>query len=119
MQQYISTMNRNTYSSKVWSTINRIRGQPQTKMPSLQVNNRCIASILEIANTFATAFETVSSEINYPKENLPVKNNAEREILESASDGGEEYNVDFSMHELHIALDSCKATSPGPDNISN
>ena len=86
--KYTSTMNRNTNSSKKWRTINRIRGGPPTKIPILQVDNRCIATIPEITNSSATAFETVSRETNYPKEFLPVKNYADRGILNFASAAG-------------------------------
>ena len=68
--------NRNTNSSIVWSAIHRIRGRTPTKPPILQIDNRCIATIPDIANAFATAFEAVSIETNYPKEFLSVKHNA-------------------------------------------
>ena len=100
----------NTISSKVWETINTIRGRPPSKIPILHINNRCISTVSGIANAFAIAFENVSSELNYSRSFLEHKNKLERQALNFSSTNAKPYNVEFTMQELQVALETCKAT---------
>ena len=118
-KDFTNTLNRRTNSSKVWETINKIRGKPPIKIPILHVNNKCISIVTEIANAFAAAFESISNEANYSKDFLDHKDKVEKKVIEFTSKNDEPYNMMFQMQELQGALDSCAATAPGPDEVSN
>ena len=53
------------------------------------------------------------------KDFLYIKNKVEKKVIEFTSKNHEPYNMMFQMQELQEALNSCAATPPGPNEVSN
>ena len=72
-------------------------------------------------NELATTFKQVSHEDNYSEEFKRNKASGKKENLTSPRPriNMESYNKEFSIHELQVVIKRAKATSPGPDKISN
>ena len=66
----------------------------------------------------AEAFATSSSNHNYSKEFLKVKNTEEAKTIDISSDSLEDYNSPLTLQELQFVLSKYpKNIAPGPDNI--
>jgi len=115
---YVSTLNERTPSALVWERIRKIKGRPHRQINILQDGNNSFSSTTEIVNKLAATFEEIMSSANYNPEFLPVKISEEANEINFDSDGGEAYNVPFSMYELEEALSRNLDTAVGADNIS-
>ncbi|MCP4262523.1 MAG: RNA-directed DNA polymerase [Planctomycetes bacterium] len=119
-QRFVSTVNRNTPSSQVWSTINVLNNKyARPPITTLEVAGRVIDDPVEVAHNLADHFAKVSSSANYDQRFRHHKRMAELQELDfAAEDVNSPYNKEFTMKELLLALKSCKGTSPGPSKIS-
>ena len=119
-RQFISTVNRTTPLSKVWQTINIFNNKkPYIPINTLNINNQTIDNKQEIANAIAHHFYQASSSAYYTPAFLPRKEEAELSVPNFATGGvNSDYNTEFTLDELLLALKYCKGSSPGPDNIS-
>ena len=119
-RSYVSTVNRSTPSSQVWSTVNVLNNKyTRSPITTLKVAGNVIDDPVDIANTIARHFAKVSSSANYDPRFLHKKRNAELQNLDFATeDGDNRYNSEFTMSELLLALKSCKGSSPGPSTIT-
>ena len=119
-RSFVSTVNRTTPISQVWSTINVLNNKyTRSPITTLEVAGNVIDDPVDIANAIANHFAQVSSSANYDPRFLHHKRTAELHNLDFATeDGDSSYNSDFTLDELLLALKSCKGSSPGPSNIT-
>lgn len=113
-----SDINRNTPISKVYETIRRIQGRKERRIHILLENNTQFSTITEITNKLAQTFSHISNSHNYSPEFQIEKTRREREQLNFASNGEENYNKPLTVHELNHALKKTHSTSPGPDKVT-
>lgn len=117
-KEYVSKLNCNTSTKKVWDMIRKISGKGKTGgVGHLNVNNDKITDLKEITNTLATTFEKYSSTNNYSAKFQKFKKQAEKGKLNFASNNLEDYNCPFSFDELSDSLKKASDTATGPDNI--
>ena len=86
---------------------------------TLKIDNNVIDNKVDIANTLGQQFYKASSTLSFDPAFLPRKEAAELSVPNFATGGvNSDYNTEFTLDELLLALKSCKGSSPGPDNIS-
>ncbi|KAK3871092.1 hypothetical protein Pcinc_023738 [Petrolisthes cinctipes] len=119
-RSFVSTVNRFTPLTKVWSTIKILNNKrPYTPITTLQVDNNIYDDPVDVANVLARSFSKVSSSANYDQRFLHHKRMAELQEIDFATEDVDyPYNREFTIDELLLALRSCKDTSPGPDTIT-
>ena len=98
--------------------INKISGKRSpTEVKQLQVGDKEIAAVADIADTLAESFSEISSNKHYSSKFLSYKAHGERQTLKFNSHNLETYNTPFSIGELQDALSSSNASAVGPDDI--
>lgn len=116
---FVSSLNYNTPSKKVWERLRKIKGDyASLSVPLLHVNGIPCESLEEQADALGQHFQTVSSSSHYSKEFLKVKAAAEKRVIRTSGDDNQPYNQPFTMAELLRALSISKVTAPGPDRIT-
>ena len=117
-QNFISTLNPNTPSRRIWNAINKIQGK-NIKQPlkHLQISNNIITDQSEIANTIAQTIAYNSSNEHYSPAFRHYKDNIERHDINFTSINNEPYNLPLTLSELTKAIHSSHDSAPGPDNI--
>jgi ribonuclease HI len=117
-QTYVSQLNSQTPSKKVWDMVRAISGKTtNTVVKHLTHNNTLITDVEQITNTLADVFASNSCTQHYTHKFQQYKTNAEKRTINFKSDNLEDYNIPFSMAELQESLDTAKNTSPGPDEV--
>jgi ribonuclease HI len=118
-QSYVSQLNSQTPSKKVWDMLRKITGKfTNTAIKHLHQNNTLITDVKQISNTLADTFAKNSSTIHYSLKFQRFKAICEKKQINFTSNNLEYYNVPFSVRELQDALDGSHNTSPGYDEIS-
>ena len=119
-RQFVTTVNRTTPLTQVWKTITILSNKKQfNPLNSLKINGNVIDDPRAIANTIAHHFHEASSTASYDPAFLPRKEAAEHTVPNFAMGGvNSDYNSEFTLDELLLALKTCKGSSPGPDNIT-
>ena len=113
---YINGISSKTPSRFVWKKIRKLSGKfVPSPLPTLKINNNLITDPGEVANTLGKHFSDVSSPNNYSEEFQRIRNT--QVTINYSSDSNDEYNEQFSLHELLSALSSTEDTSPGEDSI--
>ena len=100
--------------------INKISGKrspAEVKHLQLQVSDKEITTVADIADTLAESFSEISSNKNYSSKFQSRKAHAERQTLKCNSYSVETYNSPFSIDELLDALSSSHNSVVGPDDI--
>jgi hypothetical protein len=92
-RSYISKLNSNTPSKRVWDMVRKISGKAQpAAFHHLVVNNNKVENPQEIANTIASTVSVNSSQEQYSKEFQKFKSEQEKRPLKFLSDNSESYN---------------------------
>ena len=115
-KNYVSSVNVNTPSKKVWDMIRKIIGKNvASPMHHLKdENGTLITDRVELANTLGAAIEKSSSSNNYSKEFQSIKARKEKQKINFKTNKNLRYNKKFTMRDLKRSL---KSPSPGPDQI--
>ena len=118
-KNYVSSVNVNTPSKKVWDMIRKITGKNvASPMHHLKdENGTLITDRVEIANTFGAAIEKSSSSNNYSKEFQSIKARKEKQKINFKTNKNLRYNKKFTMRDLKRSLKKSNNSSPGPDQI--
>ena len=117
-KNYVSSVNVNTPSKKVWDMIRKITGKNlASPMHHLKdENGTLITDRVEIASTLGAAIEKSSSE-NYSKEFQSIKAQKEKHKINFKTNRNLRYNKKFMMRDLKRSLKKSNNSSPGPDQI--
>ena len=118
-KNYVSSVNVNTPSKKVWDMIRKITGKNVASlMHHLKDDNgTLITDRVEIANTLGAAIEKSSSSNNYSKEFQFIKAQKEKQKINFKTNRNLRYNKKFTMRDLKRSLKKSNNSSPGPDQI--
>ena len=118
-KNYVSSVNVNTPSKKVWDMIRKITGKNvASPMHHLKDDNgTLITDRVEIANTLGAAIEKSSSSNNYSKEFQSIKAQKEKQKINFKTNRNLRYNKKFTMRDLKQSLKKSNNSSPGPDQI--
>jgi ribonuclease HI len=117
-QAYVSKLNVQTPSKKVWDMVRKISGKSTgSVIKHLSQNNVLITDVKEITNTLADSFARNSSTQHYSLTFQRVKRTKEKQPINFKSNANEDYNVPFSLSELQDSLNNASNTSPGPDQV--
>ncbi|CAF4294310.1 unnamed protein product, partial [Rotaria magnacalcarata] len=117
---YVGSFNENTPLKRVWANIRKIMGKKSSN-PSIVLKEQDVMILdqSKIANILATTFAKASSPQHYSIPFLKHKTIEEAKPLNwKKSNTIEKYNMDFTITEMMLALQSCKDTAPGPDNVT-
>ena len=117
-QDFCSSLNYQAKASTVWRAIRKIKGKKGG--PSLQhldAGGTPVTDKKEIVNLLASTLKDISSVEGLNRTFSNIKTQAERRRLDFRSNGGEDYNVPFTMAELKEALKKSKDTAAGLDSI--
>ena len=119
-KKYISDININTPSQKIWKRIMKMTGKFKASPPPLLINSDgTLSQDPEItANLFANAFASVSGVENYPSAFRNFKERQEMAGVNFETHNHLVYNEPFSIHEFYAALSETAETSPGFDRIT-
>ena len=117
---YVSSLNRFTPTTQVWTRIKRIAGQCNSvPHPVLRVNNRDITHPADVADVIGRALhERSRSGQTGPR---PTRRRVERAPVTVDFSTSEHiaYNEPFTTAERESAINSLKSVSEGPDAIHN
>ena len=118
-KNYVSSVNDNTLSQKVWDMIRKITGKNVTSPmhPLKDENGTLITDRVEIANTLGAAIEKSSSSNNYSKESQSIKAQKEKQKINFKTNRNLRYNEKFTMRDLKQSLKKSNNSSLGPDQI--
>ena len=98
--------------------LNKISGKRSpAEVKHLQVGDKEITAVADIADTLAESFSEISSNKHYSSKFQSYKAHAERQTLKFNSHNLETYNTPFSIDELQHALSSSNDSAVGPDDI--
>ena len=118
-KNYVSSVNVNTPSKKVWNMIRKITGK-NVASPMHHIkdkNGTLITERVQIANTLGAAIEKSSSSKNYSKEFQYIKAQKEKQNINFKTNKNLRYNKKFTMRDLKRSLRKSNNSSPGPDQI--
>lgn len=119
-RNFVSEINVNTPTVKVWDKLRGIRGRASRRVTILKDEHRSYTTESDIANKLADSFSAVSSTENYSPTFQRAKRQAEATELDLSSNNTEDYNELFTIEELSSVIDKLNTkTSPGPDGIHN
>ena len=118
-KKYVSSVNVNTPSKKVWDMIRKITGKNvASPMHHLKDDNgTLINDRVEIANTLGAAIEKSSSSNNYSKEFQSIKAQKEKQNINFKTNRNLRYNKKFTMRDLKRSFKKSNNSSTGPDQI--
>ena len=112
MKRFISELNHQTPIHTVWQRIKAFKGHSITDQPPLVDNNNILTESRDKAEAFANFYQ---KQLNYNKHgNVPDIDESIRRSFESSDT---ETDRMITTAELNTALESCKNTSPGEDNL--
>ena len=118
-KNYVSSVNVNTPSKKVWDMIRKITGKNvASPMHHLKDDNgTLITDRVEIANTLGAAIEKSLSSTNYSKEFQSIKAQKEKQKINFKTNRNLRYNKKFMMRDLKRSLKKSNNSSSGPNQI--
>ena len=116
---YVSSVNVNTPSKKVWDMIRKITGKNlASPMHHLKDDNgTLITDRVQIANTLGAAIKKSSSSNNYSKEFQSIKAQKEKQKFNFKTNRNLRYDKKFTLRDLKPSLKKSNNSSPGPDQI--
>lgn len=114
---YVSSITNRTPLTEVFNRVRKISGKfSPPPPPVLSLAGDTVADPKTVADVFADHFAGVSRK-DPAAPGARQRRDLETLGLDFASNGGESYNVPFSLSELKVALSQCNESSPGPDDI--
>ena len=107
-KKYVSSVNVNTPSKKVWDMIRKITEKNvASPMHHLKDDNgTLITDRVQMANTLGAAIEKSSSSNNYSKESQSIKAQKEKQKINFKTNRNLRYNKKFTMKDLKRSLKS-------------
>uniref|UniRef100_T1I8R4 Endo/exonuclease/phosphatase domain-containing protein n=1 Tax=Rhodnius prolixus TaxID=13249 RepID=T1I8R4_RHOPR len=116
---YVSSLNRNTPQAAVRNIIKRISGRGRKRhIAGLEKDGQRFVQPVEIAECLASYIAEYTFDEAYDTEFLAIKRRRERIEFNIQNEiENSTLNVPFSMDELESALERCKNSAPGLDNI--
>ena len=119
-RNYVTSLNRFTPTTEVWSRIKRISGRySSVPLPVLKVNDSDITHPSEVAEAIGRSLaERCRGGNTHPQ---VTRRRARREpgTVDFSLDADTDYNEPFNMAELTAAISSLRSVSEGPDAIHN
>ena len=118
-KNYVSSVNVNTPSKKVWNMIRKIT-EKNVASPMHYIkdeNGTLITDRVQIANTLGATIEKSSSSENYSKEFQSIKAQKEKQHINFKTNKNLRYNKKFTMRDLKRSLKKSNNSSQGPDEI--
>ena len=112
---FLTSINSYTDTHKVWTRIRKLKGQQTHSLPLVSTTGDTLE---DQANALAQHFEHVSSSSHYTDTFMKHKTSAEKNCLRDKNKSTTSYNWEFSLFELRAALNTCKPSAPGADNIT-
>lgn len=120
-EKYCSTLSYKTNINKVWDTVRGLSNVGKSRaLPQLKEGNNAVLDNKIKADLLAKQFAYVSSNANYTDTFLRHKEifeNENKHLFQKQENTDEVYNDNFSLSDLFQALESCKNTSPGGDQL--
>ena len=116
-RNFVSKLNSQTSSKKVWDAIKRIKGRKSNPNIHLKQDGQLINDKFKAANHLAKSFAANSSADHYGNDFQKVKQKEEKVHLDFSSGNQEIYNDFFTISELKEALSKTNLSAAGPDNI--
>ena len=117
-RQYVSSITSDTTSSAVWNKIKQLKGSKaphHTKV--LILNGTPQIAVSDIVETFADTFQHSSSFSHSSPEFLEHKKSCEQAFTDAPLVDTGPLNQPITMEDLTYALDNCKNSAPGPDEV--
>ena len=119
-RKYVSSLNRFTPTTQVWTRIKRISGRySPSPLPVLRVNDRDIIHPFNVAEEIARSLSErcrVGSNLRRPTRRLAGR---EAGSVDFTTTEQLAYNEPFTMAELTSAISSLRSVAEGPDVIHN
>ena len=116
---YAGSINSDMPINKHWIKISKIKGKYRGhKAICLIENNTPITDQVQVANTFASHFSSISSNNFYSDRFNATREQAENIPLDFNTTKHFDYNNEISKEEFHAALGRCQDKAPGEDQIS-
>ena len=117
-QNYVSTLNNQTPTKKVWNMIQKISGKHvKNSLNMLEKNGQLISNPEDISETLAESFAKKSSNQNYSDKFQSYQQKEEEKIINFKTKKSKQYNKKITLKELKRSIAKSKNTSPGPDMI--
>ena len=120
-RRVLSSINSETPSSWVWDKIRKIQGKAKSlPTPALKIDGNIIVNKTDVANALANSMAAISSGASYTPRFTQVKADRERRppsFRENRDAQQLQYNLPFERRELESALQLCKKSAPGSDDI--
>ena len=118
-KNYVSSVNVNTPSKKVWNMMHKITGK-NVASPMHHIkdeNGTLITDRVQISHTLGAAIEKSSSKKNYSKEFQSIKAQKEKQNINFKTNKNLRYNKKFTMRDFKRSFKKSNYSSPGPDRI--
>lgn len=120
--EFCSKITHKTNSKELWDFVKKVKGRPPVINSPFIINDQIIAESEQKANALAQHYQKTSSDENYSRQFIERKTIIDNTIAENLRNNKEEhleieFNKDFNMYELNLALDNCKNGAPGDDKI--
>ena len=116
-REYVSTLNKNTNTAKVWKKISTLNGSKKSNIPT--IGNAYAAK--DKAELFAKQFASASSSNNLEPEHKNKRDKFINEHKNAINDLGPDtgpLNTPISVKEINEALNSKADTAPGDDKVT-
>lgn len=121
-REYCSNIGSNININDVWGMIKKMEGnRREWNYPILSDGEQLAISNFEKAEMMVSNLSKVHSSSNLSEEERRGREETRRVYTENIQKKGksdDKYNVPFTMRELRNALDKCKNSAPGHDEIS-
>ena len=116
---FISKITASTCTTaEIWSKIRKICGSHIRRQIDLKLDDgELVTNTKDVTSTLVQRCALRSSIITSDPIFEMHKQNMEQNPIERAGNGGETYNLPFTLRELQVAIGSSKSRSPGPDTI--
>ena len=116
-KQFCESINSNTLCRIIFNKIRSLNGSSNFKnISSIQINHSIETNPKFIANHLSSIFAKNSSSSNYTQQ-FRSRPSFNSKIAINTSPNNEIYNNPITLLEFHSALNSCRGSSPGRDNI--
>ena len=120
-EKFCSNITQGTTSKDLWNFFSKIKGREPVKTPVFKSNDKYVSDTKQKADLLVKHYQKVSSNEGYDPDFLVNKIQSDT-VTELQLNAMEDYsdlnfNKEFSMYELELALNKCKNGAPGPDNI--
>lgn len=118
-KQFITEINPSLSNKEMWRRVGALSGLKRKTNTHiiLHQNSQYFSHSKDVAEIFANQFFETSSTANYPTNFRSHKLSSELSPLQFPSCEEESYNQPFSFSELSWALNKCRGSSAGPDDV--